>query len=288
MITRHIDYLQYNMLYYERKCTASEMKKIAPVQWYRRGYEDKLGVRYYYGNPRTNKALIIMSGKALHNYRVIGWSITDLLKEIIDQKGRVSRIDLAVTEYLEDDEIFQVSDIAKLYSEGKLESSHCKYGAKTIASLGENYTDGIETLYIGDLKNRGKKGIFRSYDKGFEMDIGRFLISRIEIEDKRDKALVTARRLADGNSIGSVFRTRMNSNTDLWNRLMDAEEIDISRGAELAKQDDEQDHENRKSWLLKQVAPAMAKVLDKEPSFLWSFLKASGYKLDKTDDSPLS
>lgn len=288
MITRHIDYLQYNMLYYERKCIVSEMKKIAPVQWYKRGYEDALGVRYYFGNPRTNKALIIMSGKALHNYRVVDWKITDLLREIIDQKGRVSRIDLAVTEYVESDEIFQVSDIAKLYTDGKLESSHCAYGAKTIASLGENYTDGIETLYIGDLQNRGKKGIFRSYDKSLEMDIGRFLISRIEIEDKRDKALVSARRLADGNSIGSVFRTRMNSNTEMWNRLMDADEIDISRGAELAKSDDEHDHENRKTWLLTQVAPAMAKVLDKEPDFLWHFLKASGYQFDKTDDSTVS
>lgn len=287
MIVREIDYLQYSIPYPEIICQREGHKPIDGLRWYDRGYQDELLVRRYFGNPNSAKCLTVMSGKALHNYRVVGWSIRDWIKDAIKARAKFSRVDIAITED-DEGELFLPKDIVELYRQQKLESKHVKYGIKWLASMDEQYRDGIETVYIGDMKNRGSRGIFRAYDKGLEMDIGKFKKSRIEIEDKHDAAHVTAKRIANGNELGSVFRTRMNSDSELFERLMDAEAMDTSRGSEIIKSDDHEAHENRKKWLLKQVAPAMAKVLDKEPAFLWSFLKASGYKLDKTDDSPLS
>lgn len=271
MIVREVDYLQYSIPFAEIICKREGHKPIDGIRWYDRGYQDELLVRRYFGNPNSDKCLTVMSGKALHNYRAVNWDIRDWIKDAIKARAKFSRVDIAITED-DEEQLFLPKDIVELYRQQKLESKHVKYGIKWIASMDEQYRDGIQTVYIGDMKHRGARGIFRAYDKGLEMDIGKFKKSRIEIEDKHDAAHVTAKRIANGNELGSVFRTRMNSESQLFERLMDAESMDTSRGAEIIKSDDHIQHENRKKWLLKQVAPAMVKVLTKEPEFYNHFL----------------
>lgn len=279
MITHEIDYLQYNCPLSEKICIAQNHEKINPLPFYRRGYEDELGIRRYFENPNSKKALIVISGKAMSNQRAVGWSDRQIVSDAIRANGRVTRIDLAVTHFI-DEFLVTPDDVAKLFWLQMIDSPLVKYGAKTISSVGENYQDGIETLYIGDMKKRGKRGIFRCYDKGLELDLGKHLITRLEYEDRGDTALTTAKRIADGKPIGSVFRTRFNCECNLFDRLMQAPTIDTTRGIELQKSDSAEDHEKRKRWLLKQVAPALEKVLEREQEFLLRFLKAANVKLD--------
>lgn len=283
MIERHIDYIQFSASISEQICLEYQYEIVSPMRFYSRGYRDEYGYRLYYGNPNSKKAFVVASGDALLRKRSLGFSDSNLFDEIFRRDGNITRLDIAVTEFVED-ELFTVEDVGHWYSSGLVVSTLSSGGAKTISELSESGNSTLQTLYIGDMKKRAKKGIFRAYDKGVELDIGAYMATRIEIEDRGEKAHNSALRIAEGASLGGVFRSRFDVQHETFDRLMDAETVDTTRGGAKWKEEDENDLDNRWIWLMKQVAPALKDAIEADEKLgkgkarLVHFLKNSGMK----------
>lgn len=276
MIEVFLDYLQLSLPYREQTCIELEHKKITPIAFYKRGYEDSLGVRRYFGNPKSGKALVIMSGKALHNHRVVGWENEDTVAKYLSDGANITRVDWAVTEYIEDNFI-TVDEIAKNYLEGEFSGALTAYGGRQIVSLSpktdmKEAESGVETFYIGNLKNRAKRGIFRAYDKGIELGlVARNIITRIELEEKRENAHNSAKRFADGVDPREIINSRIHCTDDNYQRVMTDKCVNISRGNALLKTDSSIKKDKTKEWLLKQCIPALARAIVDDESFLDKF-----------------
>lgn len=262
MIERHVDYLQASLWLSETAVIMKGFKPISPVRFYKRGYLMPNGFRLYFGNPNSKKTMAVAAGDVLQSLRndqrldaeIIGW--------ILSQDGEISRLDLAVTEYVED-ELLTIEDVEKWFKASLIESALTDGGCKTIASIYSDTENVRETLYIGDIKARGKKGLFRAYDKGIELGIGSELATRIELELKREKAHNVAKRLAESNDIAGNFRTHFNVKSRDFERLMDADVVKAVRGQGKAKTPELEALDKRWDWLLEQVAPALRQaVLD--------------------------
>lgn len=260
MIEHNIDYLQCSRMLSENYNRERDHKAINGLRFYSHGYEDQLGVRYYYGNPKSKKALVIYSGRALHNHRVVGYDNIETINMLLSVGAKITRLDMCITEYVEDSLVL-VEDIENWFYAGQVKSSLTKYGAKKIVALEEHYQQHTQTLYIGDMKKRGDLGIFRAYDKGFELDLGQFMITRLEYEDRGDKAHTSARRLAQHKNIGSVFKTRLDVENEVFEKLCDSPSIDMSRGQAIDDGGKEEKSNRRWEWLMSQVAPALRKAI---------------------------
>jgi DNA relaxase NicK len=166
----------------------------------------------------------------------------------------------------------------------KITSPLVARGAKKISSLELDGNEYPETFYIGDLKKRGEKGLFRAYDKGLELIGQRDLLIRLELESRKDIAHRNAVLIAKGQSIASVFRARFDIEDEKFQAVLDAPKTEIMRG--LAKEKDKELDEmaRRKKWLLEQVAPVMSKVIREEKdvealrTFLEHFIISSGLR----------
>lgn len=284
MIEKFIDYLQVSSLYREQTCIEKEHKQINPIKFYPRGYEDELGVRRYFGNPNSVKALIIYSGAALHNWRVIGWKIEEAIEKFIANGANITRIDWCTTEYIEDN-LITVDDVANDFEQSKFTGTLTKYEAKKIVGIRPDAPNGqkntTQTFYIGSMERRGTNGIFRAYDKGLEIGgIAAQLITRLELEERGTNAHNSAKRYISGAKLGDVVNSRLQCNSEQWERVIGAESVDISRGDNLVKSDESEAHERRKIWLMKQVLPALADVIRKEPDFANIFSDALHDELD--------
>lgn len=255
-----IDYLSLSKQYFESICIEEKHEPVAPTKFYNKGYEDALGVRRFFGNPNSSKALIIYSGRALHNYRVMGWSIKDRLENDLKHGAKIGRMDIAITDYIEED-IVTPCDVKDLFVEGKISGTLTKYDGLSISGQKVGAPSKIETFYIGSLKRRGRMGIFRAYDKGVELGLCADIIARLELEERGNNAHNSAKRIVEGASLQSVFASRLKFNSKRTERFFDGEAIDMSRGEAIMKNDDLEKLDRRWDWLLEQVAPALRKAI---------------------------
>jgi len=265
MIERNIDYVQVSLDYPQYKCRDNEYKIIAPVRFYKIGYQDESGVRYYYGNPNSKRALCILSGQALNSLRANGASDAEILVGLFAYNATCTRIDLAVTEYI-DDNLIELSSIEAWYQSGKITSTLVSGGCKAIMDIPPQGERIVETLYIGDIEKRGSAGIFRAYDKGVEMDLEPFLITRLEIEDRGSKAMSTMKRIAQTDDIAGNFRARFDVNDPEFERLMQAPVAETTRGQNLQKRAEIDIRNGRWHWLINQVAPALRQAMKDDAS----------------------
>lgn len=262
-IEAKIDYLQASADIAESDLSSRKIEKIAPTKFYKRGYQDANGTRYFYGNPNSKKAFVVMAGKALDNIRNEGFSEKDLLSSLLDRNGKFTRCDLAITQY-DEPKICGLEDFQAWFKQGLIDSPLVARGGKLVSSLdleGETYP---ETFYIGDLKKRGKKGLFRAYDKGAQIDIGRFLMIRWELEERGENSHQSVKRIAAGDSVASVFRSRFDVRSDDFQAVLNAEKASIERGLGKEKDDMLTEEERRWRWLIEQVAPSLKKAIDME------------------------
>jgi len=256
MIERYIDYMQYSVLKPERDC--AEMDAITPLRFYNRGYRDVFGLRFYYGNQnsKVKKALVVASGESLELLHSQGLTDEYLIGSALENNASFSRIDLAVTEWIEEG-LVTLWDVENWVRYGLVDSSLIQSGAKTIERIDAYGTKAIETLYIGDISKRGKLGIFRAYDKGIELDLGQYLGTRLELELRAKKAHDIAENIAYRNDFSGSFRQHFNVYADNFDRLMDAPPSEpIKRKRGLAKPKDIE-MDKRWQWLMEQVAPAL-------------------------------
>jgi len=281
--------MQVSVLKPEGDCAAMDI--VPALQFYKRGYRDTLGLRYYYGNPnpKVKKSLCIASGAALQNCRDKGLDDNYMLNSMLEQDGKFSRLDLAVTEYIEKD-LVTVEDVEAWFKRGLVESPLCSGGAEKLQSIEPDKEDILETLYIGDLNKRGTRGIFRAYDKGVEFELPEHLITRLELENRGEVAHACAERIARDDNLAGNFRTRFNVKHHDFDRLMDSEIVKPMRGKAKPKPEAEIEMDRRWKWLMDSVAPAMKEAIefDEKRGFgrsrPFNFAVAAGLKwADKVD-----
>lgn len=261
MIERYLDYISFSRFQDETVLREQDAQPIPPVQYYTHGYRDALGTCIYFGNPNSKKAYFIMAGRALQYRRNAGIRDSETLEMELDDGAKISRLDLAVTEWIED-HFVTVEEVQQWYLQDLVVSPLVKYGGRLIEKSSNNGAKTSETFYIGDMKKRGRKGIFRVYDKGIDLDISKYLVTRLELELRGEKADNTAKRLAKENNIAGNFRAHFNVHADTFNRLMDADAVDSSRGKAKLHEETEQQWNRRWIWLLKQVAPALESAIE--------------------------
>lgn len=261
MIERFLDYIQFSAELNERVCIEKQYTPVPPLAWYKRGYRNEWGFRLYYGNVKSpNLAFVVASGEPLQNIRDTGKTDAEILRWGLEVDAKFTRIDLAVTEWNTFSGMVMVSDVEKWIKADLVDSVLLKYGAKVVEEI-QKAGNIQETLYVGDVKQRGKKGIFRAYDKGIELDIGQYMATRLELEDRGEKAHATAKRIADYGDIAGNFRARFNVRHKDFDRLMDADVVSISRGAGKKNKEEEEENNKRWIWLMNQVAPSLRNAI---------------------------
>lgn len=263
MIERYIDYMQFSALINEQDCIEGKYDIVFPIQFYSRGYRHPLGWRIYFGNPNSKKSLVIVSGEACQNMRDGDLYDSEIIQHALSLGGNFTRLDLAVTEWIEE-ELVLVRDVEKWFMSGLIESSLVGGGMKELSTIAKDTGRLVETSYIGDIKNRGKRGIFRAYDKGIEMGIGNEIVTRIELEERGKKAHMSAVRMSETNNLSGVFRSRFDVKSPDFERLMDSEAISIKRGKQRENVEHDLEAQARWDWLMKQVAPALLSAIQQD------------------------
>lgn len=288
MIERFIDYMQFSANMPDSMfLDAPTYSPIAPVKNYKAGYRDKFGIRYYTGNVRGG-ILVIAAGETMENLRSLR-NDYEILSWALDAGAKFSRLDLAVTNWQTLDGFVTMEDVKSWLSLGLVESSLLSGGAKLISSVSTTSKDTLETLYVGDTKKRAKKGIFRAYDKGIELNIGAYLSTRLELELKREKAHLVACRIAKTNDISGNFRAYFNVRHRDFDRLMDADAVSTKRGKAKERVEENEENDRRWAWLLNQVAPALKEAIAADRSLrnddtrLTNFLQRAGILKEQID-----
>ncbi|HEY9664893.1 MAG TPA: replication initiation factor domain-containing protein [Allocoleopsis sp.] len=261
MLEREIDYLQFSAFVRETICIEKQYEHVPPIQWYKRGYRNEFGVRVYFGNPNSPKANLVCSGDVMRNLRGLGMDDRSIVENALGMDGTIARIDWSVTDYI-DESLVTVDDVQSWFKEGLIESTLVSGGAKVIQEVRQEGQNQSETLYIGDMKQRGKKGIFRAYDKGIEFDLEPYLITRLELEERGEKAHLSAKRFVETNSLSGVFRSRFEAKTSEFERLLDEPAVSVLRGSGKMKKEEHEKMEGRWRWLLETVAEALKEAVE--------------------------
>lgn len=285
MIERYIDYMQFTANFNEWEFSPDEYETIRGLPYYPRGYKDASGTRFNFGENKGANCFVVLAGEQMEYFRASHAGDMGCLAWAIENGAKFSRLDLAVTEYIEDD-LFTVRDVAMWYKLELISSSLCAGGCKKIEEVRVKGRNKSETLYIGDWKKRARKGLFRAYDKSVDMGIGNDIVSRIELELKRDKANYVAHKLAKNYDIAGNFRTYFNVKHETFERIMQAEQIEAIRGKGKPKKAKELENDNRWKWLMLQVAPALREAIENDYDFdlgnkrMFEFMSRAGIIAD--------
>jgi len=248
MIDFRIDYIQFS----------SNLRVIASVEgwdsvaqksnmrFYDRMTTYENGLRVYTGNPNTEKRLFVVDGKTCERLKINHETCDKIVNE---WDSTVSRIDLALTT---DKEILKKI----MRDKGKIESK--LWNDIKVLADGEL---SLETIYIGNMKDRGRKGIVRCYDKAVQLGLeAGIIMQRIEIELKQKHAQTATRRLATGKSIQSVMNAKFKIDAK-WYRDIFSDDIALGRFV-IHKESGLTDIQRKMLWLMKQVVPSMAYVVE--------------------------
>lgn len=261
MLERYIDYIQFTANMNEREFSPAEFKTEKGLPYYPRGYRSHNGTRFCFGSNKGMNCFIVLAGEQCQYLRDCGQTDVDLLGWVFANGGKVSRLDLAVTEYIED-ELFTLGDVKSWYEQDAIISQLVATGCKEISTVLHGGGNQAETLYIGSMSQRGRKGIFRAYDKGREMNIGDEICTRIELELKREKAHLAATRISKSGDIAGNFRTYFDVKHQTFERIMESPTVAAVRGKGKPKDMRQNENDARWKWLLEQVAPALKEAIE--------------------------
>lgn len=203
---------------------------------------------------------IVYTGKALQaTCEQSGMTRDDILLHHLAIGGKPSRIDVALD--IENsgmiiDELWKQLET----KQAKTLSSH----SRSQSGNGKGYT-----LYVGSRKTRKK--MLRIYDKAAEQGWDFVDYKRIELEMRQEVCrnfcgLYLEGGLDTGIIEGSIRGVCDFPDDKLWNSIFDYEASKLPVGT-TGDGDTE-------TWLLKQVAPALARVIAFKPQFIHRFMKA--------------
>lgn len=265
-VERYVDYAQFS-LPYTIEYTVSMMSEYdrptgvepSSMRGYRQVTTLESGMQIHTGH-KTGKPLVRMTGRACDGV-FADVSSSQFFEHMVSMGAKFSRVDWAITQYIDHDGLVLPEHWLQSFANGLTHHPLWERGNNVISSFDrDDRKIKAETVYIGNLRDRAKHGVLRSYDRGLDIDIGRFLIVNTELEEKRDKAHTSAVRHSEGATVGEVFASRVETWDSALLRIINSEPVDTARGKQKAVQDGE-DNVNRWHWLITQVAPSLGKQL---------------------------
>lgn len=178
------------------------------------------GALLSWGHSNSELYNLIVSGGALSSVNTMAIAPTspeeskeaDIVLTLIEGAKNCSRIDIALTLSDEQSGFMKVSEVLTSITSGEL-SARYSTEVSFISKLKTDRVEGtgvaVETIYMGELANRAKKGIIRIYDKGKERGKDPDKVTRIEVELKRENANASFFRIMKGkNTLADVFLSR--------------------------------------------------------------------------------
>lgn len=216
---------------------ASELKEEKPMFGYSRCRSDRYGFKYLTSENKPTH--LIASGQALTAYRLDGGTDFSISEKCL-LASNISRVDFAVD--VVGDWLFS-PDVAWAYHLGGFTKTASK--VKGITS-----PIGIETMYVGSLKNKTK--LLRIYDKRKErVDAGEeidYKWTRIEIEVRKNayQWLKTYHREGD---IRRAIRAFFDIDNDTWLEIMGKSCEYIPESIQIPA---------FRKWLYEQIAPSIS------------------------------
>jgi len=214
---------------------------------YELAIENAYGARVMWHTKRADMPPHVMyPGSVLNKYASDGTTARSIIQHHMLYNDTCKRIDLALDVL---DSELNIKELSDMMEQGKAKTKF-----KTWTFLHGNNGD---TLYLG---SRQSEQFIRIYDKGAQLGTDDNWV-RIEIELKGSRAVEFARYVATNTQDDYINRSRqlMLANisfpTELWAEIMGTVEVGISKA-----QNNEPD---TAAWLLTQVAPAMARYIQK-------------------------
>lgn len=242
-------------------------------------YHDGTIAQWHTHKPEL-KTNVVMSGATLDKIRNIGISDSDIIRHVKTlNRVNFKRIDLAVTvDVTGMEKPFTPEYAWKLYQDGKCETRLT--ADKPIVDIDKR----VETLYIGSRKTRNR--ILRIYDKGIDLGQAANELIRIELETRR-AANGIADEVLQGRNYAGIIRRVVDFNDEVWEGIMESPPLPRLRNDENSR---DGNMENRLTWLLESVAPAMARIASEqsggfENEFWDGFASRVAYHYNKLVDS---
>lgn len=247
--TEKIDYVQWSSERRPDFLHENYLTKSSPLPWYAWCDLYMCETRVLYGNVNSDRFLIQMSGQACANYNVS--DPTGQLSFALAAGAKFSRVDFAVTvNQREPLELFRQAVVNGDVVSKRFEADE----PKMIAAVNGD----AQTIYLGDLRKRAKKGIFRAYDKALEQGLDT-PSTRFELEVRGRTAHTAVRRFLRGVPISALITVVVDIPGETW-----WDEIFIKAPEKLPrfKQPEKTDiTAARWHWLNTQVAPALGKLI---------------------------
>lgn len=244
-----IDYLQYTAV--EIPDWLGEIPYISksPLAFYQACYEFPCGTRVFQGNANSELVLVQLPGKACEQHKVM--CHPQRFQAVFDEQSKFSRVDFAVT-------VEGLEPLFWFYEAMKKDVIVSKRFEGDAPKAVTDRFGNPETIYIGDLKKRGRKGVFRAYNKGLELGIDK-LLTRFELEVRKKSAQVAMRRILLGVSIPKIITDVIDMpGIEWWKDIMGAKGGDLPVYHPPEKPDP---IARRWHWLIKQVAPALGRLI---------------------------
>lgn len=237
----------------------SQWVECTPRNGYTLGQKSAEGVTIYKNDSRPDMGRhIIYSGKVLEKIRGVKMLHSiDVLRWHISQGHSITRIDLAI-----DFKGWRASVQTYIDAFNKGECKTRLRSAQVVQSL----TGGGDTLYIGSMKKR--KNLVRIYDKAKELGVSGDWI-RVELQIMGKKATGVSKQVSRADDTESTILGLIKSVIDfpsvgLWSMLMSGQ-IEVKIESIPKVQGDTE------LWLIKQCAPALARVVSLDVDFWFQF-----------------
>lgn len=247
--TELVDYLQWSALRVPSFLAGSYLEEGCTFAFYRVLRKYICGTRVLYGNANSDKYLMQMSGETCASYNMS--FPTGNASFALAQGGTFSRVDFAVTvNQAKPLELFR-----QALADGEVVSK--RYEGDTPKMIAD-VSGKAQTIYLGDLKKRGQKGVFRAYDKALEQGLDT-PSTRFELEIRGRTAHTAMCRFLVGIPISALIRAVVDvPGADWWDRIFTMPPETLPKFKRVEKVDLVG---ARWHWLMTQVAPALGKLL---------------------------
>lgn len=203
-----IDYLQFSTASQIIEWETSGQAIKSRLPYYQYCIEFDSGMLKYAGNPNSDKALYVLSGQACHNLNINPESCG----YVINLPGcKVTRLDVCMTV-----DRFILNKV--LESESFIRyplGPHSVAPEMTVISGRDRRP---QTIYLGKMKKRSRKGIVRVYDKALQMGIPGPL-SRVEVELRQKDAQKAVKMLSEGYTLAEVMNWKFTIRASWYERL---------------------------------------------------------------------
>lgn len=263
MVTKQLDYLTFSTTKFAPidDVIGKPTSRKPTIGNYRDAHEYDCKIIVQWDNLRPElKTHVALSGQACENLRNLGFSDVDIIAWATNlPNAKIGRIDLNVTSRRNDGGDHELKPhMLHWYANVGAMKSRLKLNKPVPDQNGK-----IETMYVGERKNRSKSKLFRAYDKGLDLGIEADKIVRFELASYKGAPKVADRVIA-GQDYGGIIRSFVDfPDVPLWCEIMDSEPTKniFEQSSTTLLQDRIEANKSRWQWLTTIVAPTLGKAL---------------------------